>query len=284
MMNAPKAKDYKSGVKPIWCPGCGDYAVLNALMRAFAELALPPEDIVVASGIGCSSRFPAFLRTYGFHGVHGRPLPLATGIKLSNPAKTVVAVGGDGDGFSIGGGHIPHAARRNIEIPYIVMDNSIYGMTKGQPSPTSPPGMRRKASPYGTLEAPLNPIMMVLAYQATFVARAFSGALKEMIAIFKAALQHPGFAFVQVLSPCVAFLDTYQHYREITAPLPADHDPSDLMAAMQLAQSEKPLYLGIFRRMEERPGYSQGLQGLQIKAKEQLPALTMFDVLDRYER
>jgi 2-oxoglutarate ferredoxin oxidoreductase subunit beta len=164
------------------------------------------------------------------------------------------------------------------------MDNSIYGMTKGQPSPTSPPETHCKASPYGTLEAPLNPIMMVLAYQATFVARAFSGALKEMVAIFKAALRHPGFAFVQVLSPCVSFLDTYQHYREITAPLPAEHDPGDLMAAMQLSQSVEPLYLGIFRRTEERPGYSQGLQELRVRAEGKMPALTMFDVLDSYER
>ena len=183
-MSPRNPRIYKSHVPPIWCPGCGDYAVLNGLMRAFARLDIAPENVAVASGIGCSSRFPAFLHTYGFHGVHGRALPLATGIKIGNPELTVVAVGGDGDGFSIGGGHIPHAARRNVELPYIVMDNSIYGMTKGQPSPTSPLGTRRKASPYGTIEAPLNPLMMVLSYDATFVARVFSGDFKQLQAVF----------------------------------------------------------------------------------------------------
>lgn len=279
-MSPRKARDYKSTVRPIWCPGCGDYAVLNALMRALADLDLAPEKVAVASGIGCSSRFPAFLKTYGFHGIHGRPLALATGIKLGNPDLTVVAVGGDGDGFSIGSGHLPHAARRNIDLTYIVMDNSIYGMTKGQPSPTSPPGTVRKASPYGSLERPLNPLMMLLAYEASFVARAFSAEIKQMIAIFKEALQHPGFAFVQVLSPCVSFYDTYDHYREIGAPLPEDHDPTDLMAAMHLAREQETQYLGIFYRDTERPGYSDLVAGLQKKA----PDTTLLEVMDRYLR
>lgn len=276
---ARKPNEYKSNVKPIWCPGCGDYAVHAALMRAFAELDLAPENIIVASGIGCSSRMPGFLATYGFHGIHGRVLPLATGIKLSQPDKTVIAVGGDGDGLSIGGGHLPHAARRNVELAYIMMDNSIYGMTKGQASPTSPEGTKQAASPYGTVEAPLNPILMTLAYNATFVARAFSGALKEMVEIFKAAMQHPGFAFVQVLSPCVSFLNTYDHFREITTPLPEDHDPTDLMAAMQLAQSAEPLYLGIFRRVL-LPEYSAQTENLRKLA----PVLTMPELMERYER
>ena len=266
-MTKLKVSDYRSGVKPIWCPGCGDFAVLTSLMRALANLGIPPEQVAVASGIGCSSRFPAFIRTYGFHGVHGRPLPLATGIKLGNPSLTVVAVGGDGDGFSIGGGHLPHAARRDIELTYLVMDNSIYGMTKGQPSPTSPRGTKRKASPYGSLEAPLNPVLMALAYGATFVARAFSGQIKQLTAIIEAALQHPGFAFVDILSPCVTFFNTYDHYRRITQPLPNDHDPADLAAAMRRAQSVKPLYLGIFRQVEG-PGYARRMAKLQKAAPE----------------
>lgn len=279
-MSQRKASMYKSNVPPIWCPGCGDYAVLNGLMRAFVNLDIAPEDAVVASGIGCSSRFPAFVNTYGFHGVHGRVLPLATGIKLGNPELTVVALGGDGDGFSIGGGHIPHAARRNVSLPYIVMDNSIYGMTKGQPSPTTPMGTKRKASPYGTLEAPLNPLAMVLSYEATFVARVFSGAVKQLISVFTKALRHPGFAFVQVLSPCVTFQNSYQHYRELTQPLPEDHDPTDLMAAMQLAQSTDPLYLGIFRRVTERPEYSAAFAEIQ----EAAPTLTVDEVMAQYKR
>ena len=161
-MSTRSARDYDSGVKPIWCPGCGDYAVLSALRQAFARLEIPEHEIVVASGIGCSSRLPTFLSTFGIHGVHGRVLPMATGVKLGRPETHVVAVGGDGDGFSIGVGHLPHAARRNVDITYIVMDNSIYGMTKGQPSPTSVEGIVRKASPYGSQERPLNPLLMVL--------------------------------------------------------------------------------------------------------------------------
>lgn len=279
-MGPYKTKDYKSGVRPIWCPGCGDYAVLNALMRAFAQLEIAPERIAVASGIGCSSRFPAFLQTYGFHGIHGRPLPLATGIKLGKPELTVVAVGGDGDGFSIGGGHLPHAARRNVDLTYIVMDNSIYGMTKGQPSPTTPPGTVRKASPYGSLERPLNPLMMLLAYEASFVARAFSGEIQQMVEIIKSALQHPGFAFVQVLSPCVSFYDSYDHYRGIAEPLPEEHDRSDLMEAMRLARVGTPQYLGIFYEERERRSYSAQIEDLQERA----PETTVSEVMDRYLR
>lgn len=273
------ANDYKSSVKPIWCPGCGDYAVLNALIRAFAQLQLDPARTVVASGIGCSSRFPAFLKTYGIHGVHGRPLPLATGIKLANPELTVVAVGGDGDGFSIGGGHFPHAARRNIDLVYIVMDNSIYGMTKGQPSPTSPEELTTKASPYGTLEEPLNPILMALAYNATFVARAFSGQLKEMIELFVQALQHPGFAFIQVLSPCVTFNNTYDLYRNIAKPLPAEHNPADKVAAMQMALQTEVQYTGLFYRNTEREAYSKQHQDLIKRAGRK----TLADVLKLYQ-
>jgi 2-oxoglutarate ferredoxin oxidoreductase subunit beta len=254
--------------------------VLNALMRTFADLELPPEEIVVASGIGCSSRFPAFLKTYGFHGVHGRPLPLATGIKLANPQRTVVAVGGDGDGFSIGGGHISHAARRNVDITYIVMDNNIYGMTKGQPSPTTPSGVQRKASPYGTQEDPLNPLMLLLACNASFVARAFSGEIKQMIEIFKAAIQHKGFSFVQVLSPCVTLYNTYEHYKEITRPLPEDHDPTDLMAAIRLAFEVESQYLGIFYRDPHRPTYTQRMQ----TTRDSAAPTTIEEVMKHYVR
>ncbi len=281
-MSTRKPNDYKSNVKPIWCPGCGDFAVLNAMMRAFAELDWNHEDIVVASGIGCSSRFPAFLKTYGFHGVHGRALPLATGIKLGNPALHVIAVGGDGDGFSIGGGHFPHAARRNIPLPYVMMDNSIYGMTKGQPSPTSLPGLRVKASPYGSLEPPLNPLVMSLAAQATFVARAFSGELKQLIAILIEALQHPGFAFVQVLSPCVTYNTnyTYDYYRKLTAPLPEEHDTSDWLSAMRWASDPQKQYLGIFYRDTSRPNLIEQME----QVRQSVPAMSLEQIVDSFRR
>ena len=146
-------KDYKSDLKPIWCPGCGDFGVLAATYRAFAELDLDPDNTVVVSGIGCSSRFPGFVTTYGYHCVHGRALPTAMGVKMANPELEVIAVGGDGDGFAIGGGHFPHAARRNVDITYIVMDNEIYGLTKGQVSPTSLHDQKSPSSPYGNLES-----------------------------------------------------------------------------------------------------------------------------------
>ncbi|MGC9469633.1 MAG: 2-oxoacid:ferredoxin oxidoreductase subunit beta [Anaerolineae bacterium] len=271
-----RANDYKSNVKPIWCPGCGDYAVLTGLMRAFAQLNLAKEKITIASGIGCSSRFPAFVETYGIHGIHGRALPLATGVKLGAPETTVVAVGGDGDGFSIGGGHIPHAARRNVNITYIVMDNNIYGMTKGQPSPTSPQGIVAKAAPYGAQERPLNPLLMALGYDVSFVARCFSGKIKEMTDVLVEALQHPGFALIQVLSPCVTFYNTYDHYREITQPLPEDHDPTDRLAAMALAMDTGTQYLGIFYQDAERQVYSQRFEALQAKA----PPTTLKAIFD----
>lgn len=275
-----KPNDYRSDVKPIWCAGCGDYGVMTALMRAFAELQIPREEISIASGIGCSSRFPAFLRTYGIHGVHGRVLPLATGIKLGRPETTVVAVGGDGDGFSIGGGHIPHAARRNVDITYIVMDNSIYGMTKGQPSPTSPSGTVSKASPYGTQERPLNPILMALSYDASFVARCFAGNPKEMTEVLIEALRHRGFSFVQVLSPCVTFNSSYEYYREITEPLPEDHDARDRLSAMRLAMADSMQYLGIFYRDADRPAYSERCEAAQTRAPE-TTLVSIFESLKR---
>jgi 2-oxoglutarate/2-oxoacid ferredoxin oxidoreductase subunit beta len=259
------ATDYKSDVKPVWCPGCGDYGVLSAFYKALADLGIPPEQAVIASGIGCSGRFPAFVEAYGFHGVHGRALPLATGIKMANPSLYVCAVGGDGDAFSIGGGHVPHAARRNVDITYIVMDNEIYGLTKGQPSPTSPLGMEKKASPYGTIDAPLNPILMALAYNASFVARGFSSRPKEVTELMKMALLHKGFAFVQVISPCVTFNDTYDHFKQIAAPLPADHDATDRSKAMELALDEQHMYLGVFYKVE-RPSYAAGLRDVRSKA------------------
>jgi 2-oxoglutarate ferredoxin oxidoreductase subunit beta len=253
--------EYKSEVKPIWCPGCGDFGVLASFYNALSELRIDPARAVIASGIGCSGRFPAFVEAYGFHGVHGRVLPLATGIKMGNPDLVVIAVGGDGDAFSIGAGHLPHAARRNVDITYIVMDNEIYGLTKGQPSPTSPLGLERKASPYGHVENPINPILMALAYDASFVARGFSSRPKEVTELIKQGIMHKGFAFIQVLSPCVTFHDTYKRFREITAPLPPDHDPTDRLAAMRLAMDEETLYLGVFYK-KERPTFDE-----QVKAK-----------------
>jgi 2-oxoglutarate ferredoxin oxidoreductase subunit beta len=275
-----KVKDLKSDVKPIWCPGCGDFGVLNALLKALTDLKLDPDYVAIASGIGCSGRFPAFVKAYGFHGVHGRVLPLATGIKTANPELTVFAVGGDGDAFSIGAGHLPHAARRNVDITYIVMDNEIYGLTKGQPSPTSPIGMEKKASPYGTYDIPLNPMAMVLAYGASFVARGFSSQPRELTETIKRGVQHQGFSFIQVISPCVTFYDTYAHFKEITAPIPESHDTSDRGAAMQLALNTDTHYLGIFYE-DTRPPHHAHVRALQEKAGD---GSSLENLLERFQR
>jgi 2-oxoglutarate ferredoxin oxidoreductase subunit beta len=275
-----KVKDLKSDVKPIWCPGCGDFGVLNALLKALTDLKLDPAHVAIASGIGCSGRFPAFVNAYGFHGVHGRVLPLATGIKLANPELTVFAVGGDGDAFSIGAGHLPHAARRNVDITYIVMDNEIYGLTKGQPSPTSPVGMEKKASPYGTYDSPLNPIAMVLAYGATFVARGFSSQPRDLTELIKRAVQHPGFAFIQAISPCVTFYDTYAHFKETTAPIPEDHDSTDPAAAIQLALKRDVQYLGVFYE-EDMLSHHARVNRVREKAGSDF---SLEDLLKRFER
>lgn len=199
------AQDFHSGATPIWCPGCGDYGVLSALEHALAVNGRPPHEVVLVSGIGCSSRLPAYTSCYGFHGVHGRALPLATGVKLARPELEVIAVGGDGDGFSIGGNHFVHACRRNVDMLYLVMDNRVYGMTKGQPSPTSEADWDSDIAPGGLGLRPLDPVALAIASGAGFVARGFSGRSHQLTEIIVEALRWPGFAFVQVLSPCVAF-------------------------------------------------------------------------------
>jgi 2-oxoglutarate ferredoxin oxidoreductase subunit beta len=199
------AADYKSGYKPIWCPGCGDFTVLGAITKALAALQLPPHEVAVVSGIGCSSRIPAYTSCYGFHGVHGRALAAGTGLKAARPDLTVLVTGGDGDGYSIGGNHFMHACRRNVDMTYIVMDNHVYGMTKGQASPTTEPDWDNKLSPGGTGIRSFHPLVIALAAGAGFVARAFSGDPNGTAAIIAQGIQHPGFAFIEVLSPCVTF-------------------------------------------------------------------------------
>ena len=211
-----KAKQYKSGVKPIWCPGCGHYSVLNAITKAFSALQQAPENSVLVSGIGCSSRLPAYVNSYGFHGVHGRALPVAAGLKVARPELNVIALGGDGDGFSIGGNHFLHACRRNVNIVYVVMDNEVYGMTKGQASPTTPEHWdHSKLTPHGPEVRPFQPCAIALAAGASFIARGHSGDPNGLAKILFDAVQHPGFAFVQVLSQCVTFCPEQAQWKDI---------------------------------------------------------------------
>jgi 2-oxoglutarate ferredoxin oxidoreductase subunit beta len=211
-------QDYKSDYKPIWCPGCGDYSVLASFSKAFAMLQLRPEDTVVVSGIGCSSRIPAYTSCYGFHGVHGRSLVAATGLKVARPDLTVVVASGDGDGYSIGGNHFLHACRRNVDLTYVVMDNHVYGMTKGQPSPTTEPDWVSKLSPGGTGVRTFHPLVIALAAGANFVARAFAGDPNGTAEMIAEAIRTPGFSFVEILSPCVTFRPEQREWKKVVHP------------------------------------------------------------------
>ena len=231
--------DFKGRVDPDWCPGCGDFGVLAAVQKALVELQIPNHQVATVSGIGCSSNFPGFINTYGMHTLHGRSLPVASGLKMANHGLTVLVTGGDGDGFGIGCGHFVHAMRRNINLTYIVMDNQIYGLTTGQTSPTSRIGMKTKSNPYGNMDSPVNPITLALSAGATFVARGFSGEQKHLTELFKQAISHKGFSFLDVFSPCVTYNkdNTFQWFRPRVKKLEEDaaYDPTNWPEAVKRA-------------------------------------------------
>jgi 2-oxoglutarate ferredoxin oxidoreductase subunit beta len=255
-----EVKDFKAEVPPDWCPGCGDFGVLNALQRALAELGLPPHEVLVVSGIGCSSNLPGFLRSYGVHSLHGRAIAFATGAKLANHALTVVVTGGDGDGYGIGLNHFIQAMRRNINLTYVVMNNEIYGLTTGQVSPTSEHGMKTKSTPAGNLEHMLNPLALALASGCGYVARGFSGDVKHLVKLYTEGIRHPGFALIDVFSPCVTFnkQNTYDWFREKTGPKKDSrvyrledrgHDAADWHAGMDRAlEWGEKIPIGLFYR------------------------------------
>ncbi len=247
-------KDYKSGVKPIWCPGCGHYGSLAAFYKGLALNNLDPKNLVIVSGIGCSGRFSHFVKGYGFHVLHGRVLPVCQGIAASTQGLLVCGISGDGDALAIGGGHLPHAARRNPNMVYMILDNSIYGLTKGQFSPTTFQGAKTVTSPYGVTEARLDPLSLLLGYNVSFVARGFSADNKMLREIMSAAIQHRGFSVVHVLSPCVSFNKevTYDYLSERVTALPEDFDSTNKVSAFRYAQDPEKIYAGIFYQ-EERP-------------------------------
>ncbi len=254
-----KARSYRSQHKPTWCPGCGDFGVLGALDRALVRLGVPAHQIAVVAGIGCSSRFPFFLNTYGFHSAHGRGLSVATGLKAARPELTVVATGGDGDALAIGGNHFFHTMRRNVDLTYILMDNQIYGMTKGQTAPTSRLGLKTKSTPRGNVETPVNPTWVALTAGATFVAQGTSWDLPGLAELLYAGLCHHGMSFVNVLSPCVTFHREADkdYFKALSAPVPAGHDTTSRAAALALlleSGDRHPIGL-IYRDPAARPSY-----------------------------
>ncbi len=255
---------FRSNDLPTWCPGCGYFGIADAFYKACQQLELKQENIVIVSGIGCSGRTPIFINSYGFHTLHGRSIPVASGLKLAREDLTVFAVAGDGDALGIGGGHLPHIARKNIDITFLLFDNSIYGLTKGQSSSTTPYEMRTSSHPAGNPDKPLNPIRLALSYDASFVARGYAGDPEGLTEIIKAGVKHKGFSFIQILTPCVTFDKenrTWKNLKEKVYDLNLHEKENDMETAMRAAENES-FGVGIFFQDKQRPHYQDVLRRL----------------------
>ena len=259
-------KDFRNNVKPNWCPGCGDFSVQAAIQKAAANVGLEPEEAAVITGIGCSGRLSGYINAYGVHGVHGRSLPLAQGVKMANKDLTVIASGGDGDGYAIGMGHTIHALRRNMNMTYIVMDNQIYGLTKGQTSPSSAPGFITKSTPKGNIEQNVAPLELAISSGATFVAQGFSSDIKGLTKMIEDAINHDGFSFVNVFSPCVTYnkVNTYDWFKENLTSIEdiEDYDATDKQNAMRNILAYESLVKGIVYQDSETPSYESQIDEL----------------------
>jgi len=258
-----QAKDYASPIRPTWCPGCGDFAIWNAMKLALVRAELAPHDVVIYTGIGCGSKLPDYMRVSGFTSMHGRPIPIAQGAHLANHGLKAIVVAGDGDTYGIGGNHFFHALRRNADIAIMVQNNRVYGLTKGQYSPTSPKGFTTKTSPppEGAIDRPVNPIALALAVDATFIARSWSGDLPHLINTMVAAIQHKGAALLDILQPCVAFNRnySYDYYRPRVYRVEQEgHDPTDREAAWKKAHEwGDRIPIGVIYQVEGKPTYEE---------------------------
>jgi 2-oxoglutarate ferredoxin oxidoreductase subunit beta len=261
--------DFRNKIKPNWCPGCGDFSVLSAIQRAAANSGVEPEQLAIISGIGCSGRISGYVNSYGFHTIHGRALPVAQGLKMANKDLTVIASGGDGDGFAIGTGHTVHSIRRNIDVTYIVMDNHIYGLTKGQTSPRSDAGFVTKSTPKGSIEQSISAMEMALTVGATFVGQSFSSDLKGLTALIEAGIAHKGFSLINVFSPCVTYnkINTYDWFKENLVKIDEieGYDSSDVHLAMETLMKNKGLVTGLIYQNKERQSYQELIQGYSDK-------------------
>ncbi len=258
---------YAGPVDPDWCPGCGDFGVLKAVKMAAAKACVAPKDLVVVSGIGCSSNLPGYVHAYGVHSLHGRAVAVATGIRLANTDLKVVITGGDGDGYGIGIGHFIHAMRRNLDLTYVVMNNQIYGLTTGQASPTTMKEMRTKSTPRGNVELPINPIALALVSGATYVARGFSGEPNHMAELIAGGIQHKGFALIDVFSPCVTYnkLNTYPWFKKRVYKLEAEsaYDTANVRAALEKSfEWGDRIPLGLFYK-DQQPTYEDSEPAFQ---------------------
>ncbi len=282
-----KIADLSTNDKPNWCPGCGNYGILMAMKQALVSLNIPPHNTVVVSGIGCSGKIVHWLKTYGFETLHGRPLPVATGIKLANNRLTVIANGGDGDGYGIGGNHFIHSLRRNPDITYIVHNNMVYSLTTGQTSPTSQKGFKSKSTPFGVIELPVNPLKVGLAMGGSFIARGYAGDLAHLSKIIAAGIKHKGFSLIDVLQPCVVFnkVNTYDFYKKRVYKLEEEgHNVRDVEAAWRKADEwGERIPIGIFYT-DDRESYEQDLPQLAKKplALQELNADVRRELMERY--
>ena len=250
--------DFKSDKRPTWCPGCGDFGTMNGMMKALANTGNSPDDTFIVAGIGCAGKIGTYMHSYALHGVHGRALPLGIGVKMANPELEVMVAGGDGDGYSIGAGHFIHAVRRNVDMTYVVMDNRIYGLTKGQFSPTSREDMETATSPEGTQQSPVHPLALAMAAGGSFIAQSFSSDSKRHTEIVQEAIEHDGFSLVNVYSPCVTFndVDTYDYFRDSLVDLAEeDHDATDYEQAREKIMDFEDIYEGVLYRDEDSVGY-----------------------------
>jgi len=260
-------KDFDSPVPPTWCEGCGNFGILNAVKMALAEQDLAPHQVVIFTGIGCGSKLPHYMKVTGFHTIHGRSLAVATGARLANHGLKIMTVHGDGDGYGMGLGHMLHAIRRNIGLVDIVQNNRVYGLTRGQYSPTSDPGMRTPTSPEGAIDRPVPPLALAITTGATFVARGYPGELRHLVWLIGEALQHSGYALVDVLQPCVTWnrASSYGFYNPRVYKLEeSDHDVTDKSAAWELAYEwGERIPIGIFYRVEGVPTYEEQVPALK---------------------
>ncbi len=253
-------KDFDTCAKPDWCPGCGNFGIQAALKQALVNLGIEPANTVLVSGIGCGSKIAHWVDVYGLHTLHGRALPPATAVKFSNPNLTVVATGGDGDGYGIGMGHFVHATRRNVDMAYLVQNNMVYGLTKGQATPTSAQGYKSPSTPFGVIEESLNPIALALVTGATYVARGSAGDVTHLTKLIEGAIQHKGFALVDIFQPCVTFnkINTYAFFNQNTYKLENEknYDTGNLKMAIDKALQTDKLPIGLFYKTE-RPTYEE---------------------------
>ena len=259
-------EDFRSDNSIAWCPGCGNFSILKALKKALVDIQQQPHELVIVSGIGQAPKTPHYLRCNCFNGLHGRTLPVATGIKLANHKLTVLAQGGDGDGYAEGGNHFLHAMRRNINLTYLVHNNQVYGLTKGQASPTSEYGFVTKTTPQGAISPACNPLLLAVASDCSFVARGFAGEIDHLAGLIKEGIQHNGFALIDILQPCVSFnrVNTLKWYSERVYKIDADsqNDAEDRLNAFQKAQEwGHKIPIGVFYR-NQRP-----------TLEEQIPAI-----------